>query len=527
MADYTRDENLADATALAEHAAVLYTCPKPTIAQVQGDVYAGGTGLVAACDIAVAVDTANFCLSETRLGLIPATISPYVVPAMGARAAHRYFLTAERFDAAEAHRIGFVHEVVAADALDAKVAEHGQALVQCRPAAGQGLQAAGAGRGRKGHHTRADRNDGQGHRRHPRQRRGPRGRAVVPQQAQAQLAAASIGLTRTARMDSMASLLDTPQLLALAAALGWASGIRLYAAVFLVGVAGFMGWVTLPQGLQMLQHPGVLAASGFMCFVEFFADKIPLVDSLWDTVHTVIRIPAGAALAAAALGADGPTAMAWVAALLGGSLAATSHAAKMTTRAAVNTSPEPFSNIAVSLFEDGLVVLMLWLAATHPTLFAIALAITLITAVVLMVVLFKFLLAVGPPAQPLFLQRPRAARRPLMFKKILIANRGEIACRVAATARRMAIQTVAVYSDADAGAKHVAACDESVHIGASAPKDSYLRWEKIIEAAKATGAQAIHPGYGFLSENEEFAQACVKPAWCSSARRPRPSRPWA
>ena len=97
-----------------------------------------------------------------------------------------------------------------------------------------------------------------------------------------------------------------------------------------------------------------------------------------------------------------------------------------------------------------------------------------------------------------------------MFSKILIANRGEIACRVAATARRLAIKTVAVYSDADAGAKHVAACDEAVHIGGSAPKDSYLRWEKIIAAAQATGAQAIHPGYGFLSENEEFAQACAK-----------------
>lgn len=95
-----------------------------------------------------------------------------------------------------------------------------------------------------------------------------------------------------------------------------------------------------------------------------------------------------------------------------------------------------------------------------------------------------------------------------MFKKILIANRGEIACRVAATARRLGIQTVAVYSDADAQAKHVAACDEAVHIGGSAPKDSYLRWERILQAAQATGAQAIHPGYGFLSENEDFAQAC-------------------
>ena len=96
-----------------------------------------------------------------------------------------------------------------------------------------------------------------------------------------------------------------------------------------------------------------------------------------------------------------------------------------------------------------------------------------------------------------------------MFTKILIANRGEIACRVAATARRMAVKTVAVYSDADANAKHVGACDEAVYIGGSAPKDSYLRWERILDAAKVTGAQAIHPGYGFLSENEEFAQACA------------------
>jgi 3-methylcrotonyl-CoA carboxylase alpha subunit len=97
-----------------------------------------------------------------------------------------------------------------------------------------------------------------------------------------------------------------------------------------------------------------------------------------------------------------------------------------------------------------------------------------------------------------------------MFKKILIANRGEIACRVAATAKRLGVRTVAVYSDADANAKHVAVCDEAVHIGGSAPAESYLRWERIIEAAKATGAQAIHPGYGFLSENEAFAEACAQ-----------------
>ena len=133
MAGYTREENLEDASGLARMLEVIYTCPKPTIARVQGDVYAGGTGLVAACDIAVSVDSAQFCLSETRLGLIPATISPYVIRAMGARAAHRWFLTAERFSAAEAHRIGFVHEVVPQSQLDAKVGEIATALVNAGP----------------------------------------------------------------------------------------------------------------------------------------------------------------------------------------------------------------------------------------------------------------------------------------------------------------------------------------------------------------------------------------------------------
>ena len=133
MADYTRDENLADAGQLAAMLRAIYECPKPTIARVQGDVFAGGVGLVAACDMAVSVDTATYCLSEVKLGLIPATISPYVIRAMGARASHRYFLTAERFSAAEAHRVGLVHEVVAADALDAKVAELTNALVSASP----------------------------------------------------------------------------------------------------------------------------------------------------------------------------------------------------------------------------------------------------------------------------------------------------------------------------------------------------------------------------------------------------------
>lgn len=133
MADYSHAENLADAAGLAEMLRVISTCPKPTVARIQGDVYAGGLGLVAACDMAVSVDTAGFCLSEVKLGLIPATISPYVVRAMGARAAHRYFLSAERFDAAEALRIGFVHAVVSAEQLDTKVAEITQALVTASP----------------------------------------------------------------------------------------------------------------------------------------------------------------------------------------------------------------------------------------------------------------------------------------------------------------------------------------------------------------------------------------------------------
>jgi hypothetical protein len=184
--------------------------------------------------------------------------------------------------------------------------------------------------------------------------------------------------------------MDLPSLVALAAALGWASGFRLYAVVFLVGAAGQAGWMTLPSGLMVLQHPAMLIASGALLGVEFFADKIPGVDSLWDLLQSVIRIPAGAALAAGALGADGATA-ATIAALLGGTLAASSQAAKTTTRAAINTSPEPFSNLLASLVEDGLVVGAVWLAVAHPVIFGIALLITVVLLGVLTVTLFKFL----------------------------------------------------------------------------------------------------------------------------------------
>ena len=171
--------------------------------------------------------------------------------------------------------------------------------------------------------------------------------------------------------------LDTPQLLAIAAALGWASGLRLYAVLFLTGLAGRLGWVDLPGDLTVLQHPLMLTASGAMLFLEFFADKIPGIDSLWDLVHTLVRIPAGAALAAAVFGAD-PTVWTMAAALMGGTMAATSHIAKATTRAAVNTSPEPFSNVGMSLLGDAVVPIALWLAWTHPLLFAVLLAITLV-----------------------------------------------------------------------------------------------------------------------------------------------------
>jgi Domain of unknown function (DUF4126) len=188
--------------------------------------------------------------------------------------------------------------------------------------------------------------------------------------------------------------MDTTQLFALAAALGWASGLRLYAVVFFTGLAGYLGWVTLPSGLHVLQNPLLLGASGLMLALEFFADKIPGLDSVWDSVHTFIRIPAGMALAAGVFGGDS-TAWATIAALMGGALAATSHTAKTTTRLAANTSPEPFSNIGLSLLGDAAVPSMLWLAWTHPAWFFVALALALVLMVSLIVVLFRFLRALA------------------------------------------------------------------------------------------------------------------------------------
>ena len=171
--------------------------------------------------------------------------------------------------------------------------------------------------------------------------------------------------------------------IAVAAALAWGSGLRLYAVLFLVGLAGWLGWIELPIHLRLLAHPLVLGASGFMTLVEFFADKVPWLDSVWDAVHSFIRIPAGAALAAAVF-ADSGTAVALAALVLGGGIAAGTHLAKTGGRAVINTSPEPVTNWFMSLTEDGFVPAGLWLAITHPMAFLALLGAFAIAAVLLL-----------------------------------------------------------------------------------------------------------------------------------------------
>jgi hypothetical protein len=186
--------------------------------------------------------------------------------------------------------------------------------------------------------------------------------------------------------------LDTAHLVALAAALGWASGVRLYLVVFLAGLAGALGWVTLPLGLHLLQSPLVLGASGVLAAIEFFADKIPAVNALWDGLHTVLRVPGGALLAAGVFGGDQAQ---WtlVAALAGGALAATSHLAKTSTTASLTAFPEPVTHTGISLVSDLSVPVMLWLAFAHPALFAVALFVIVAGMVGTTVVLFRFLRA--------------------------------------------------------------------------------------------------------------------------------------
>jgi hypothetical protein len=170
-------------------------------------------------------------------------------------------------------------------------------------------------------------------------------------------------------MDDLHSLGTT---IALVAGLAWASGLRLYLTLFAIGLLSHFQLVVLPPALEVLGHPWVLAASGIMVIVEFLADKLPGFDSVWDGVHTFIRIPAGAILAGAAVGYADPV-LVTVAAILGGAIASGAHLAKAGTRALINTSPEPFSNWTASLGEDALLVGGLWLMFMHPLLFLAAL----------------------------------------------------------------------------------------------------------------------------------------------------------
>ena len=161
-------------------------------------------------------------------------------------------------------------------------------------------------------------------------------------------------------------------IIALTMGAAWASGINLYAAVFMLGFMGSTGSIDLPPGLEILSDPVVLFAAGVMYCVEFFADKIPGVDSSWDLMHTFVRVPAGAMLAMGAVGEMDP-AVGLAAGILGGGLAAATHVTKAGSRALINTSPEPFSNWTASIMEDVAVVAGLWTALNHPVLFLVLL----------------------------------------------------------------------------------------------------------------------------------------------------------
>jgi hypothetical protein len=165
--------------------------------------------------------------------------------------------------------------------------------------------------------------------------------------------------------------------IALASLLAWASGVRLYLVMCGIGLAGYFGYVDLPPGLQVLQHPWVIGAAGFMLVMEFLVDKVPAIDSAWDAIHTFIRIPAGALLAAGATG-DTLTPITVVAGLLGGTLTAGTHFTKAGGRALVNTSPEPFSNLGVSLAEDASVIGAMSLALYYPFVFLVLLAVFIV-----------------------------------------------------------------------------------------------------------------------------------------------------
>ena len=198
----------------------------------------------------------------------------------------------------------------------------------------------------------------------------------------------------------------------LALALAWASGIRLYAVLFLIGLAGHFHWFdwSAPKSFELLSHPLVLGSTGFMLFIEFFADKIPAVDTVWDVIHTFIRIPAGALLAAGVMSAtDGP-AWALAAALLGGTITAGTHFMKAGGRAAINTSPEPVTNWAASFAEDAVVLGGLWLAIHYPVVFLILLLTFVLLMIWLLPKLYRFIRSIFMRIRSLLANRTAAIK---------------------------------------------------------------------------------------------------------------------
>jgi hypothetical protein len=192
--------------------------------------------------------------------------------------------------------------------------------------------------------------------------------------------------------------LNMPSLMALAAGLGWASGLRLYALVFTLGALDRFAGVTLPGDLSALSNIWVMGLSGVMLLMEFFADKIPWLDSVWDSIHTFIRIPAGALLAGAVMGDQGAAAQI-ATGLLGGTLAAGTHLVKTSTRAAINTSPEPFTNIAASSTEDAIFAGGMWAMLNHPLVFLGGLGVFFVLALAVIFLLWRFVRRVFRRAQ--------------------------------------------------------------------------------------------------------------------------------
>ena len=204
------------------------------------------------------------------------------------------------------------------------------------------------------------------------------------------------------------------QSVVLASLLAWASGVRLYLAVFAVGFAGYLGYLDLPSGLKVLQHPWVIGSAGFLLVMEFLADKVPGIDSAWDAIHTFIRIPAGAMLAAGATG-DTLSALTVAAGLLGGTITAGTHFTKAGSRAMINTSPEPVSNWAASFTEDAMVLGAIWFAFAYPVAFLLLLALFILVMIWILPKLWRGIRSMFRALQP---RRPDPGHEPLLPRRV-------------------------------------------------------------------------------------------------------------